>query len=201
VSDILPATGLGDMKNAQLHEADLRRLYVQAERFRFSDELLRSKAHFDSPIIGAYINLPSIVLCAFSCELYLKCLIVLEGNKALPTHNLKKLFKGLRGKTQKELEALWGADVPARAEIAKLAERIGEKMPEDLRSAINDGANAFDNLRYAYQKDLSKTNFVLGGFPRLLRQLVLQRRPDWTNLGPSFGQATGEHPARGKRAC
>jgi hypothetical protein len=174
------------MKKLPLPEADLRKLYVQAERFRIADELLRRKTDTGKPLIP-YVGVPSLVLCAFSCELYMKCLIGLEGNWPPAVHNLKKLFKSLRGKTQKELETLWDADVQARPSIAKLAAQIGEKMPEHLREAISDGANAFDNLRYAHQKDLKETNFVLGAFPRLLQRLILSRRPDWLGLGPSFG--------------
>jgi hypothetical protein len=121
----------------------------------------------DSPLTGAYIIPPLLVICAFSCELYLKCLISMEGNEPPTTHNLKKLFKCVRGKTQRELEAAWDADEATRNQLAKLGVMVGSKVPETLRDALSDGANAFDGLRYAYQqKDISQTNFLLNSFPR-----------------------------------
>ncbi|ODR96865.1 hypothetical protein AUC70_13850 [Methyloceanibacter stevinii] len=117
----------------------------------------------------------------------MKTLILLEGNKPIPTHNLKKLFKALRGKTQKELEQGWLSDIPTQHMIAEFSKATGDALPTDLRSALESGGTAFQYLRYAHQTDLSQTKFFLGNLPRLLRQVIHRRKPEWVNLGPSYG--------------
>src|SRR6266571_978097 len=50
-------------------------------------------------------NNPAHVLLAFSLELYLKCLITLEGHLPRHIHQGHKLFSQLNGKTQNRLRS------------------------------------------------------------------------------------------------
>lgn len=96
--------------NADTAPIDPLRIYIQAERFLFADEKLRSREVLTGPEVGAYVMLPCLVMEAFSVELYIKCLICLEDHPVPRFHHLKNLFDRLNGKTQKELAALWLAD-------------------------------------------------------------------------------------------
>ena len=170
----------------QKPKRDPTRIYVQAERFLFSEERLRSPANMESPAVGAYIALPALVLSAFAAELYLKCLICIEGDSVPPTHNLKNLFARLNGKTQRRLEEMWTASLPSREAMFEFAEReFGYTAARDLRSALADGGSAFEQLRYVHEGE-PKTKYYLADFPRMIRKVIWEQRPDLKGIGPSF---------------
>jgi hypothetical protein len=79
------------MKKPSAQKLDPLKIYMNAERFRIADNQLRST----DPQVMNVVGLPTLVLCAFASELYLKCLLVVETGKAAPTHNLKALFREL----------------------------------------------------------------------------------------------------------
>jgi hypothetical protein len=141
----------------------------------------------DDPRLGAYIVAPALVVSAFASELYIKCLLCLHGLPVPPTHNLKNLFSRLPGKIQKTLEKKWDAYVPTRAEMFEHARtHLNYTGATNLRSAIADGATAFDEIRYAYEGTPS-SKFFLADLPSLLRSLILELKPEWHNLGPGVG--------------
>jgi hypothetical protein len=75
---------------------DPLRIYIQAERFLFTDEKLRSPEVLANGQIGAYVVLPCLVIQAFSIELYLKCLICLEGNPVSSLPSSQKFVRPAR---------------------------------------------------------------------------------------------------------
>ncbi|NOJ43374.1 hypothetical protein [Bradyrhizobium australiense] len=163
---------------------DPLRIYIQAERFLFADEKLRSREVLISPKIGAYVVLPSIVMAAFSVELYIKCLICLQGDPVPRGHHLKNLFDRLNGKTQKELAALWSADNGSRdAFRTMLPAKWHNSISDDVRQALSDGSRAFEELRYAYEGEPT-CRFYIDTMPRMLRHIIWQRRLDWRGIGP-----------------
>ncbi|CUU20835.1 hypothetical protein CDS [Bradyrhizobium sp.] len=163
---------------------DPLRIYIQAERFLFADEKLRSREVLISPEIGSYVALPCIVMQAFSIELYIKCLICLEGHPIPRGHHLKNLFDRLNGKTQKELSVLWTADNESREAFRKmLPAQFHSAVSDDVRQALSDGARAFEELRYAHEGEPA-CRFYIDTIPRMLRQIIWQRKPDWRGLGP-----------------
>ena len=79
---------------------DPRRIFRIAEWFNLAGNTL--KEHI-SEMRG--VAVPSVVLGAFSLELYLKCLIAIETGKPPPTgHNLRWLFDRLSGNTQSKIK-------------------------------------------------------------------------------------------------
>ncbi|MCL2286685.1 MAG: hypothetical protein FWC32_10040 [Firmicutes bacterium] len=72
----------------------------QALIFRESATTLNSKFHHTKmPIFMSFeIRIPAMVLSSFACELSLKGM--LKADKIPQSHNLKKLFGALKGKTQ-----------------------------------------------------------------------------------------------------
>jgi hypothetical protein len=163
---------------------DPLRIYIQAERFLFTDEKLRSPEVLTAPEIGAYVMLPCIVMQAFCIELYIKCLICIEGHPVPRFHHLKNLFDRLNGKTQKELAALWLADNDSRDAFRKmLPAKWHGAVSDDVRQALSDGSRAFDELRYAYEGEPT-CRFYIDTMPRMLRQMIWKRKPEWRGLGP-----------------
>jgi hypothetical protein len=164
---------------------DPLRIYIQAERFLFADEKLRNPQVLTGPATGAYVALPCIVMQAFCIELYVKCLICMEGHPVPRGHHLKNLFDKLNGQTQKELAALWSADNERRNEFrVKLPPPFGDSVSDDVRKALSDGARAFEELRYAYEGEPTG-RFYIGDNPRMLRRMIWQRKPEWRGLGPA----------------
>lgn len=176
-------TGQTDVSANKL-PLDPLRIYIQAERFLFADEKLRSREVLTAPEIGAYVALPCVVMQAFCIELYVKCLICIEGHPAPRGHHLKNLFDRLNGKTQKELAALWSADNESRNEFrVQLPPPWRDSVSDDVREALSQGARAFEELRYAYE-GVPICRFYIDTMPRMLRRMIWQRKPEWRGLGP-----------------
>jgi hypothetical protein len=172
---------------------DPLRIYIQAERFRFADEKLRSREFLISPEIGSYVVVPCVVMAAFSIELYVKCLICIEGHSVPRGHHLKNLFDRLNGKTQKELAGLWSADNESRNEFrVKLPLRWRDSVSDDVREALSQGARAFEELRYAYEGEPT-CRFYIDTMPRMLRRMILRRKPEWRGLGPGHQPLASLH--------
>ena len=176
---------MGKQSNAAAAQFDPLRIYIQAERFLFADEKLRGPG-----LIGAevgYVMVPCLVMQAFSIELYIKCLIGLEGHKIPQGHHLKNLFDRLNGKTQKELAALWLADNDSRDAVRRmLPPNLREAVLDEVGKALSDGSRAFEQLRYAYEGEPT-CRFYIDRMPRMLRNMIWLRKPEWRGLGP--GQA------------
>jgi hypothetical protein len=123
------------------------------------------------------IALPVNVLSAFACELFLKSLLVLQGQAPPVSHNLWSLFKRLHNKKKDRLTVLWTAAVAEKspAFYSQIASITVANFPLDLRGAL---ITAFDIIRYHYE-DSSKSRFYLTDFPRILHGYILELKPDW----------------------
>lgn len=165
-------------------QIDPLHIYLQAERFLYTDERLRGPGITREDT--AYVMVPCLVMQAFSIELYLKCLIALEGHPVPVGHNLKNLFTRLNGKTQKELAALWLADTDNRVRIRRgLPPHLHEAVSDDIREALSHGARAFEQLRYAFEGELT-CRFYIDSVPRMLRSMIWRRKPEWRGVGPGI---------------
>src|SRR4051812_3751403 len=80
------------------------KIFMQAERFLKADHYLRTN---DDPEHMNVIAVPSLVISALACELYLKCLVSIEKGTAPPIHLLDSLFRKLKPKTQDRIRELW----------------------------------------------------------------------------------------------
>ena len=111
--------------------------------------------------------MPSMVLSAFAAELFLKTLLVLEGQNPPEIHHLGTLFKRIHNnRTKTQIKALWDASVAEReGEFQQNKRFLGITIPRDLRSALSDCGDAFKLLRYAYE-DPAKGKFYIVDFPK-----------------------------------
>jgi hypothetical protein len=129
-----------------------------------------------------------MVLSALASELYLKCLICIEtGRVPDAVHSLKKLFRQINRRHQARIEALWDLHVqlPDVVQSLSLIEaKAGVQVPRDLAWALDVGSHGFIQLRYIYEPKGAETKFLLGDFPRLLRIVILEIKPEWGSLCP-----------------
>jgi hypothetical protein len=164
--------------------------YMNAERFRIADALLRADTNRRFlPSVAS----PAIILSAFASELYLKCILSLEsgGRHILATHELKTLYNDLRIDTRKRLEVMWAEsnlkpmNVRARKAIAVVT---GETIPEDLDWAISKANNAFVQLRYIHENDGNGVGFIIHDLPAMLKTVILDMQPTWAVFGHGQGR-------------
>jgi len=172
------------MKKQVKPPSDPIKIYVQAEQFRFADAVLRRDPRMNSsPEYFSYVGIPSIVLSAFASELYLKCLLALEGKDVPKTHNLKTIFKRLRGKTQNRLTDRWTTYLKTTEDGIRLVNKYENYDASDLLTVLADGSNTFDEIRYSFERT-PKTEFVISNLPWLIRDEILDLKPEWKTTGP-----------------
>jgi hypothetical protein len=102
----------------QTNRPTSRGLYMQAESFFQSGNLLFHNA--TQVGYNPQLLFPSFVCHAFSLELYLKCLIVMEGNAYPLSHDLEELFRKLTLENQTEVENLCKRHLPLQQKMVDL---------------------------------------------------------------------------------
>lgn len=117
---------------------------------------------------------PTLVLEAFSIELLLKCLLLLEGKEVPRTHRLAVLFREIGCKTKRKIVESW--DTEARPMLVRFCQT--KKLPTDLPNALVRCDRAFEQLRYGYE-DPDAMVFYLGGLPPILIDTVKSLRDGW----------------------
>jgi hypothetical protein len=159
-------------------------IFQQAESFTESATLLGRTAELGSP----QFFFPSIVCDAFGLELYLKCLILVEGDKYSGTHNLELLFNKLTPESQM---AIRNACAPVVAKMHEMhqalpREKGAQPLPVlDFDYALRASRNAFEVFRYVHERDEDNRNGD-GWFGREIakrtRERILFLQPDWWTI-------------------
>jgi hypothetical protein len=126
---------------------------------------------------ATFMASPAMVLSAFAIELFLKCLLLLEGNELDRTHTLNVLYRRLSHKQKRRIEEVWEKE--ARPKIDELHRKVGLRHPTDLPNALVTCAKAFEHMRYGYE-DPDRQVFYLGELPTILWRIILGMRPEWT---------------------
>jgi hypothetical protein len=139
----------------------------------FTDEYVLRAPTLDPQFIQFVPN-PSMVISAFSIELFLKCILIIEKQPAPLIHNLASLYKRISHKRKRRIDLLW--EQHARPRLSHFA--TSENMPTDLGNALARCSTAFERLRYAYE-DYANVVYYLGDLPPILRNIVLEIHPDW----------------------
>lgn len=57
-------------------------------------------------------------------------------------------------------------------------------VPTDLAWTLDVGAQGFVEIRYNYEPKNAEAKFLLGDFPRLVKAVILQLKPEWQSLRP-----------------
>ena len=144
----------------------------------------------------------NVVLSALTSELFLKCLLCIETTLTPQGHHLSDLFNQLRPETKREIIHLWDTNiVPVRdpqwtmieADLSK-----GSTFCRNLPGALVAGSRSFERMRYHYEPTSQIGAFNLGDLPRILRRVILQRNPDWANLGRDVRPVPGGFVREGK---
>lgn len=126
---------------------------------------------------------PAVTICAFTSELFLKCLVSLGSGKSTSGHNLKKLFDTVDPQIRKRVEVLWDAHIWENHRL-KILQRLESKIvrtavPRNLSWALEAGSDAFEKERYRYEEEKPNLKFILSDLPGILRKVILEIHPDW----------------------
>ena len=151
---------------------DPRSVFQLACKFASTDLHVRDR---NNPK-AAFMASPSMVLSAFAIELFLKCLLLLEGKELDRTHTLNVLFRKLSHKRKRRIEEVW--DKEARPKVDTLRRKFGLSHPSDLSNALATCGKAFEHMRYGYE-DPDRQVFYLGELPTILWRTILELRPEW----------------------
>lgn len=169
-------------KNQKKAVIDPRSIFIAAEQYRAAAHVVRT-----SPI-GPHILWPTITCSAFSLELYLKSLILLETGTPAEGHDLRVLFDKLKPKTQDAIKtgaAAGIARIPARfAQVARavptMAAQIGDPSRfGDFDTVLNDSSQAFKAFRYAFEGMTGKDQWMAEPITEAIRRHILTANPSW----------------------
>ena len=102
--------------------------------------------------------IPDIIICAFTCELYLKSILYKEQISFERVHNLDELFYLLKKETQDFIEE----------ETINGLRHYAPNRKYDFKISLKDNGNAFVQTRYFYEKNLSIDYLFLNVFVKVL---------------------------------
>jgi hypothetical protein len=176
------------MNEPLARQTDPLTIFMQAENFALTYNAL-TRPEFSTFVV--FTANPMIVLSAFASELFLKCLLLLEGTDLPKMHGLHALFDLLAPDTKSRITALWDADIEQKKDQWAAAQ--GDKPePLDLPSALVGGGNAFAVLRYAHEGSVN-LRFVLGDLPYVLRAAIIERKPEWADIKRNYREQVTSH--------
>jgi hypothetical protein len=153
---------------------DPKSVFQLACKFAATEQHVRSTNNPKARFMAS----PSMVLSAFAIELFLKCLLLLEGKEIDKTHTLNVLFRRLNHNHKRRIEEVWERE--ARPKVDQLRRQHGVAHPSDLPNALVTCARAFEHMRYGYE-DPERQVFYLGDLPTILWRIILDMRPEWVD--------------------
>lgn len=155
--------------------------FLVAEAYCYAGRILVSQFPEPIPQDMTYVIAANLAL---GLELYLKCLILLDGKNPKRKHNLKSLFDELSPKSkdaiQKNHRELLKTDPSIRAESAKL--RLRGENPErvfDFHSSLQKSANAFEQSRYPFDPSYEAHTYLAVPIEKATRRVIIDRNPGW----------------------
>jgi HEPN domain-containing protein len=144
------------------------------------------------------LNYPLAVNHALSLEIYLKCLVYLEGKTLDREHGLKTLFEMLDNSTQERAEQYYEQfriNSPYCQAMEAELRRLGRDpaVEYEFKAALAKGSDAFVKMRYAYEGELGR-NYLLMPLELGIRRIILERNPSWDPEAVSLKSLLGIPP-------
>jgi hypothetical protein len=147
-------------------------IFETAEGFYQAYELLGKLRYQDQRVLSAHFT-----NAALACELYLKCILVIENGDCPKIHSLKTLFQRLRKDTQIAIRTTH--DNQSAIDNGHALWRA-QGMMTDLDSLLDSGHDAFTVTRYVFEESMRKDfAFYPDIFVWTLRQHIFQTFPQW----------------------
>jgi hypothetical protein len=161
-------------------------IFNSADNFDLAAKVLESynKNLFNSASVGEEIRIPfipGVVLSAFALELYLKCILAIEGNEE-KGHNHSKLFSQISQKAQDDIKSAYKIQRQSQNAIND-EQDLREYIPEqefDFDSVLRDCGDAFTSFRYVYEsfgndERLKKLKWLSDRIITVVRQYLIDK--------------------------
>jgi hypothetical protein len=157
---------------------DAKTVFSTAEVFREGSQILSN--HLPN------VMFPWVMCSSFSLELYLKCLILIEGGAATG-HNLETLFrKRISGDSQDAIRANYEKKRAQQDAIFAAAVAAGHMPPppkSNFDFVLHASAEAFTRFRYAYEGLVgNQQGWLAGQIGECVRERIIELNPDWANV-------------------
>lgn len=148
-------------------------IFSTAEVFRLGTGAL--SAHLPD------LMFPWVMCASFSSELYLKCLVLVEGGNYGKDHDLKMLFERLTRDSQENIRKRY--EPKRAAEDARYAAANLPARPRtDFDYILEVSSKAFVKFRYAYEGLVGPIGWGNRLIDECVRERIIELRPDWKNL-------------------
>ncbi|MGA2483347.1 MAG: hypothetical protein ABSF92_09530 [Candidatus Acidiferrales bacterium] len=123
---------------------------------------------------------PWVMCSAFSLELYLKCLILVERGTLEKGHDLADLFSKTTPESQKAIRASYESH-KAKMEAMYAAVKGIPAPKTDFDYVLHISADAFVKFRYAFEQGTGGGDFGWSASPisECVRGRLLELHPDW----------------------
>ncbi len=122
---------------------------------------------------------------AFAFEMYLKCLIVIEGTEISKDnknahHNLEGLFGLLKDETQKRIISDFNKTTYFSDAYFKMIADIQDYLPKKVEfiDLLKRSPKAFTELRYKFEQRAGNKSYELESAINSVRVVILSLRPD-----------------------
>lgn len=141
---------------------------------------------------------PTMVLYAFSVELYLKCLHEMDTGSAPHSHNLLDLYNKLQPATQNSLKKTYEEFLKTDPTALKIVKNNPTET-FSIEDVANRSGEAFVIFRYIYElrsgSPYRDDSYLIG---RAAKRLIIEREPTWNivqNIAMPQDQITQEPSA------
>lgn len=163
--------------------ADAYQIFQGAEASLYACRILDAhhKRHRDPHISQSVMAVNS----ALALELFLKCLRMIESGGFHKRHELDQLFRDLQKSTQHEIRRRHD-EIQSSAERGPFFAKLrADGFKTDLESLLKVGRKTFEHFRYAFDPQIvaQKTTWALDDFMRIVRNMILEKHPEWTPVG------------------
>jgi hypothetical protein len=156
-----------------------RQIFIVADQFyRIISMVLREIMPDDASEIRMegdipYKIAPIIAMCAFSFELHLKCLLVIDGIPPPKSHDLEKVFAQLSPERKREIERRYN-DVRRKSPTPS-----GEE--HSMNRVLQRSRDAFNSHRYIYARPDPHLadSWLCSKLCNVVRDLIMELHPEW----------------------
>jgi hypothetical protein len=159
--------------------ADPHLIFQAGEAFLNACRTLDKQAKSGNPYI---LESVMAVNSALALEVFLKCLRTIESGSFFKGHEFDEQFSDLPESTQNEIRRRHDK-IEARSPFFTKMRKEGFKT--DLDSLLKMEKKTFIHFRYAFENNpaAKTTVWALDDFMRIVRNLILEKHPDWTPEG------------------
>jgi HEPN domain-containing protein len=154
--------------------AKAKAIFDHGASFLLAEVMLRKQVDAD-PALLKVLQFPGMVLNAFASELFLKCLLALDGKGEQRGHNLRTLYDKLSDDTKVKIKEEWARMLAAIGErqLVEQGQKFGVTFARDIETSLAECGEAFVDMRYVYENPRGAT-FYITHLPLVLKKVIEQ---------------------------